>query len=144
MKPLQQFDDCLRQGIVKKQSPDSSRAEFLQAEAKKAYAFLQKKLDVFAVDEETANDFIKNCYDIIMELIRSKMLLQGYNASGNGAHEAEVAYLRRLGYKESDVRFANQLRYFRNGMLYYGELLDADYAKKVLAFTHRLYKKLSL
>ena len=77
-----------------------------------------------------------------MELIRAKMLLEGYNASGFGAHEAEVSYLRVLGFNENDVQFADQLRFFRNGMLYYGTILDKEYAEKVVAFTKGAYAKL--
>ena len=77
-----------------------------------------------------------------MEVIRARMLLEGYNASGHGAHEAEVSFLRILNLKENDVQFADQLRYFRNGMLYYGTILDKEYAEKVIEFTKRLYQKL--
>ena len=77
-----------------------------------------------------------------MELIRAKMLLKGYNTSGLGAHEAEVSYLRVLGFNENDVQFADRLRYFRNGMLYYGTILDEEYAKKVLEFTKKIYSRL--
>ena len=31
------------------------------------------------------------------------------------------------------------MRYFRNGMLYYGTILDKDYAEKVIGFTKRNY-----
>jgi len=77
-----------------------------------------------------------------MELIRAKMLLEGYNASGFGAHEAEVSYLRVLGFNEKDVQFADQLRFFRNGMLYYGTILDKEYAERVIEFTKKTYAKL--
>ncbi|MBI5391667.1 hypothetical protein HZB00_01565 [Candidatus Woesearchaeota archaeon] len=79
-----------------------------------------------------------------MEVIRAKMLLDGYNASGFGAHEAEVSYMRILGFKENEVQFADQLRYFRNGMLYYGTILDKGYAEKVIEFTKRTYEKLKM
>ena len=75
-----------------------------------------------------------------MELIRAKMLLEGFNSSGKGAHEAEVAYLRELKFSESDVQFANQLRYFRNGITYYGKRFNKDYALKVLGFLDKIYK----
>lgn len=143
MRAIKQFEEFIKNGIVKQQSPDVSRAEFLKEESKKSYTFLNKKLEVFGITDETANDLIKSSYDIIMELIRAKMLLEGYNASGQGAHEAEVSYLRTLGFKEKDVQFADQLRYFRNGMLYYGTSLDEDYAQKVIDFTNKLYKELS-
>ena len=111
-------------------------------ESEKSYTFLLKKIETFGIDEETANDSVKSCYDIIMELIRSKMLLNGYNASGQRAHEAEVSYLRVLGFNEKDVQFADQIRFFRNGMLYYGTILDKDYAETVIEFTKRIYTRL--
>jgi len=40
-----------------------------------------------------------------MELIRAKMLIDGFNASGHGAHEAEVSYTRKVGFKETEVQF---------------------------------------
>lgn len=66
------------------------------------------------------------------------MLESGFNSSGIGAHEAEVAYLRELGFSETKVKFCNQIRYFRNGMLYYGKSFDKDYAEKVVAFLEEL------
>ena len=47
-----------------------------------------------------------------------------------------------LGFDEKDVQFADQLRFFRNGMLYYGTQLDKAYAVKVIEFTKRIYTKL--
>lgn len=55
-------------------------------------------------------------------------------------HEAEVAYLRVIEFDEKDVQFADQMRYFRNGMLYYGTLLDKEYAEKIIEFTKRIYE----
>lgn len=143
MKAIRQFDDFLKEGIVKKQTPNISRAKFLVEDSAKTYAFLLKKIDIFAITDETSNDIVKSCYDIIMELIRARMLLEGYNASGHGAHEAEVSYMRLLGFDEKDVQFADQVRYFRNGMLYYGTLLDEEYAEKVIVFTKKIYALLS-
>ena len=50
--------------------------------------------------------------------------------------------LRKLGYSETEIQFVDQLRYFRNGMLYYGTILDKDYAEKVIEFTKRNYFKI--
>ena len=92
------------------------------------------------LSDVNANMFIRLCYDILMELIRSKMLLDGYNASGQGAHEAEVSYLRLLNFKENQIQFFNSLRYFRNGIIYYGKIMDKEYAQKVIDFTIDNYK----
>lgn len=59
-----------------------------------------------------------------MELIRALLLLEGLKAMGMHAHEAEVAFLRNIGFSESDVRLANELRHFRNRIVYDGKKLD--------------------
>ena len=142
MKDLKIFDEFIRQGIVKKQSPDKSRAEFLAKEAEQTYLNLLEMINKLGIKDKNANDYVKVCYDILTELIRAKMLLNGYNASGFGAHEAEISYLRNLGFKENDVRFADQMRFFRNGMLYYGTIMDKPYAEKVILFTKEKYSEL--
>jgi hypothetical protein len=87
-----------------------------------------------------ANFIADYCYDILMEIIRAKMFLDGYNA--NNSHEAEVSYLRTLGFSEADVAFMDELRYYRNGIKYYGTILDKNYADKVLAFMSKNYSKI--
>ena len=97
------FEDYVKQNIVKKQSPDKSRAKFLTEESVRSYKLLYELIEKIKVSNENANMFVKSCYDILMELIRAKMFIKGYNASGQGAHEAEVAYLRILGFSETEV-----------------------------------------
>ncbi len=142
MSAVISFNEFIKQNIVKKQSPDKSRAEFLIKEAENSYKLLSELIDKIKLEDKNANMFIKSCYDILMELVRAKMLLEGYNASGFGAHEAEISYLRVLGFNENDVQFADKIRFFRNGMLYYGTIMDKVYAKKVIEFTKRIYSKL--
>ena len=142
MRAIKQFEEFLREGIVRKQMPNKSRAEFLIKESGNNYNFLLELIDKIEIGNNNANTIVKICYDILMELIRAKMLLNGFNASGLGAHEAEVSYLRTLGFDENDVQFANQLRFFRNGMLYHGTILDKEYAEKVIDFVKKMYQKL--
>ena len=142
MKAIRLFNEFVKEGIVKKQAINKSRAKFLIKESENSYRFLMNVIGKMRIDDRNANDIIKDCYDIIMELIRAKMLLEGYNALGIGAHEAEVSYMGILGFNEKDVQFADQIRYFRNGMLYYGTILDKEYAEKVLEFLNRTYPKL--
>jgi hypothetical protein len=139
MKAVRNFEEFIKENIVKKQSPNISRMKFLILESERSHNVLEEMKEKIGLNDENANMFIKSCYDILMELIRAKMLSEGYNASGFGAHEAEVAYLRVIGFSERDVQFADQLRYFRNGMLYYGTKLDKEYAEKVMTFTKKSY-----
>lgn len=142
MSSLRNFQDFIKSQIVKKQSPNKSRAEFLLKEADKKDASLKERLEKLEVTDYNAGDYVESCYNIIMLIIRAKMLTEGFNASGSGAHEAEVSYLRNLGFKENEVQFMNQIRYFRNGMLYYGTVIDKDYAHNVLGFFKQIHPKL--
>ena len=142
MSAVKGFNEFIKNRIVKLQTPDKSRAEFLIKEAENSYRLLLELIKKIKLDDDNANMFVKSCYDILMELIMAKMLLEGYNASGFGAHEAEVSYLRALQFSENDVQFADQIRFFRNGMLYYGTALDKEYAVKVIEFTKRVYPRL--
>ncbi len=143
MKSAPEFEEFIKKGIVKKQTPNKSRAEFLVKETGQSYKYLFELVKKIGIGDFNANDYLKKCYDIIMELIRAKMLLEGYNASGFKAHEAEVSYLRKIGVRENEVQFVNQMRFFRNGMLYYGTIFDEEYAKKVIEFTKKIYGSLT-
>jgi len=95
---------------------------------------LKERIEKIGINKKNANSIIKDCYDILMELIRAKLLLNGYNSSGRFAHEAEVSYLRKLNFLDSEISFLNDLRYFRNSVTYYGKILDKEYAEKVISF----------
>lgn len=142
MKPLKNFDEFLKQGIVSARTPDRARARSLAEESEKRKRFLTQMLDKIGLSDENANYFIENSYDLLIELIRAKLLTDGFSSSGTGSHEAEVSYLARLSFAEKDIRFMNELRYHRNGILYYGKDFDAEYAKKVIEFLENIYPKL--
>lgn len=142
MKNVEIFEMFVKKGIVKKQAVDKSRANDLIEEAMKSYEVLTKFVNKLGIEDISANHVIKNSYDVLMEFIRAKMFLEGFNSSGYGAHEAEVSYLRRLNFSEKEVLFANQLRYYRNSINYYGKKFDKDYAEKVFKFLSKIIGKL--
>jgi hypothetical protein len=74
-------------------------------EAEEKKRFLDLTLQKIPSEEMNANYIVDSCYDILMELTRAKMFMQGYNSSSS--HEAEVSFLRVLGFAEADVRFMN-------------------------------------
>lgn len=142
MKLPKEFEYYVQRKIIKKQMPDKSRAEFLIKESEKSLQGLRKRVDVMGIDEFNANSIIKDCYDIIMELIRAKMFLEGYSASGSFAHEGEISYLKKLKFSENEISFLNQLRYFRNAITYYGKILDKEYAEKIYSFLNKIIGRL--
>lgn len=137
MKPFKEF---LELGIVKKQTPNKQRVLSLIKEAEEKKLFLEMLLKDITPEKMNANFIVDYCYDILMELIRAKMFLMGLNP-GN-SHEAEVSYLRELGFPEANVLFMDEIRYYRNGTKYYGTILDKEYANAVLEFMNKIYPKL--
>ncbi|MBS3100309.1 hypothetical protein J4463_03810 [Candidatus Pacearchaeota archaeon] len=137
------FNYYLRKGIVKKGTFNAPRAQFLKVETEKSFIGLKNRIEKLGIDEFNANSIIKDVHDIILEKIRAKMMLDGYSASGNFAHEAEVAYMKLLGFSEQEVSFANELRQSRNSISYYGKLFEEDYAKKCFEFLTTINLKLS-
>ena len=142
MKAPDIFDNYLKKGTIRKSAIDKPRAEFLISESQKTFNSLKKRLEVLGVDEDNANSIVKDCYDVLMELIRARLLLDGYRSSGLFAHTAEVSYLRKMGFEEKEVLFIDGMRYFRNSVTYYGKILGKDYAEKVAKFTKEIYSKI--
>lgn len=142
MSSLKHFEDFVSRGIVKKQSPDKSRSAFLVKNAEKEYKTLLEMVQKLGVNDLSVDTYVKNGHDILMSYVRAKMLIDGYYASGWGGHEAEVSYMRKLGFSESELQFADQLRFFRNGIMYYGTQLDVEYALKVLDFIKEMIPRL--
>jgi hypothetical protein len=142
VNPLRSFEEFLDDGTVRRQRVDVPRAASLKEESEKRRAFLKEMQQKIGVNDNNANYFVETAYDVLMELARAKLLLDGYISAGAYAHEAEVAYLRMLGFSEADVRFANDLRYFRKGIMYYGKRFDSSYALQVLQFLDKVFPHL--
>jgi hypothetical protein len=136
------FENYIKKKIVRKISSDSERANSLVIVAERRMFSMNENMKKIGIKEENANDYVEYCYDIIMCLIRSQMYSAGWQSSGFGAHEAEISFLRKLGFPEAEVEFANQLRYFRNGMHYYGTILNKEYAEKTIKFMRDVYPRL--
>ncbi len=142
MSHVKEFREYLEAGIAKRQSPDIPRAKSLIEESAESYAILKEYIKSSGIADRNANHIIKNSYDILMGLVRARMLAKGFGTTGQGAHEAEVSFLGELSFHENEIEFADRLRYFRNGILYYGKKFDAEYAKKVIAFLEKMRAKL--
>jgi len=134
------FREFVESGIVKRQTPNKERALSIVRETEEKKQFLEISLKSIPNEKMYPNFIVDQCYDILMELVRAKMLIDGYNPGGS--HEAEVSYLRILGFSEQDVRFMNEMRYYRNGTKYYGTILTMEYAENTIEFMNRIYTKL--
>lgn len=134
------FEEFLKLGIVKTQTPNINRAISLIKEAEGKKRFLEVTLKNIPPQQIHYNSVAESCYDILMELIRAKMFIDGFNSKNS--HEAEVSYMKILGFTEAEIRFMNEIRYNRNGIKYYGTVIGKEYAEMVLQFMHKIYPKL--
>ena len=139
---IKEFSEFIENQTVRKIKPEKERAKSLLKESERKFRVLDRQIKSLGIDKDLANEYILLCYDCLMFLIRAKMVLEGYYASGKEAHEAEISFLKILNFKDLDIQFLDQMRYYRNGMLYYGTNLDEEYAKKVIEFTKKNYFKL--
>jgi hypothetical protein len=140
MSFLKSFELFVREGVVKKQSPDAERASSLIKEAEDKKSFFDRVIKTFSIKNTNSNYILETSYDILIELVRAKLFLEGFNSSNS--HEAEVSYMRNLNFNEEEVQFMNSLRYYRNGIKYYGRVFDKEYALKVYEFLIKLYPKI--
>ncbi|MEM4398114.1 MAG: hypothetical protein QW757_05845, partial [Candidatus Woesearchaeota archaeon] len=139
---LKTFEDFIKEGIVKKITPDIERAKNLILESERKQKVMNEMIKNIGIDDSKANDYIEYCYNIIMFLLRAHMLKNGFTSTGIGAHEAEVSFAEKLGFTEKEISLLDQLIYFRNGILYYGKRFDKEYAEKIIKFTINKYLKL--
>ena len=133
---IKRFEEFVKSGIVRRRSPDVERAKSLIAESERKREFLYSVIKNVPEEKMNPNFIIEYCYDILLELIRAKILVDGYITV---SHEAEVSYMRNLGFSEHEVRFMDEVRYHRNGIKYYGKNFDKEYAEKVFAFMEKIY-----
>ena len=140
MKQLKKFEEFLSLGTVWKQNKDIERAKSLVSEVEDKFNFFKRVKEKMGIDDLSPNFVVETCYDILLELIRAKLLFEGYVSD---SHEAEVSFMRNLGFNEGDVIFMNGLRYHRNGIKYYGKRFEQEYSGKVLGFLEKIYSRLS-
>ncbi|MEK6893196.1 MAG: HDIG domain-containing metalloprotein [Nanoarchaeota archaeon] len=90
--------------------------------------------------------FIKEHYEIIRELISIILLLDGFKASGEGAHKKQIEYLE-ANYKEfnkSEIMLIDELRLTRNKIAYDGFFIKEDYIERKMKEISEVIDKLML
>ena len=101
MRPLQRFE---RYPCIRSITPNIPRAQSLLEESKRRLDFLKRMQKSIDVDAESSHIYIEISYDILIAMSRALMFCDGFHASGEGAHEAEVAFLVTKGIAEKTVR----------------------------------------
>lgn len=130
------FEYFITKGEVKKQTKNEAVARALIKESLDRLSFI-KRLEV---SEENAKYIIENAYDVIRELIEARLSIEGFKSY---SHEATVLFLKKFPeFKESEIRFIDNLRKIRHGIKYYGKEASLNEAKIVLNFLNSILSKL--
>ena len=139
---LKDFNEYLTEDIARKILPDKSRAVSLVEDSNKRHDFLTQVTKNITITDDNTNYVIEEVYDILISLIRAKMFIDGYEASGNYAHQAEVSCLRELNFLEAERNIMDEIRKFRNGIRYYGRRYMKNEADNCLNFMNSILPKL--
>lgn len=136
------FEEHLMKGIIRKVSPNRQRAISLTEDSDKRYSFLIQVIKNLPLTDDNANYFIEEVYDILIGLIRAKLFIEGYETSGNYAHEAEISYLKKTDFLEAEITTMDEIRQFRNGIKYYGRRYTKEEADNAIKFMDSILPKL--
>jgi len=139
---LKNFSEYLKEGIARKTLPDKKRASSLIENSDKRNFFFEQIINAVDITDDNANYVIEQVYDILIELIRAKIIFDGYYASGNYAHEAEVSYLKELNFTDFEISMLDEIRKFRNGVKYYGKRYNKNEAESSIRFKNSVINKL--
>ncbi len=126
-----EFDYYLKIGLVKKSFVDRNRAKSLIKIASERLT-LAKKL-------ENPNFKLEMSYEAIIECIEAIMSLKGYKSY---SHEANIAFLKNIGFQESEIIKIDNLRKLRHRSKYYGESISKEVSKNAIKVAEITIQKL--
>ena len=75
MRLVKLFEEFIKEGIVKRITPDKQRVKSLIAESERKMSSLYKHIEKLGFSDENSNDYVEYCYDIVMYLIRAKLYM---------------------------------------------------------------------
>jgi len=130
------FEDFIKEGSVRRVSPDRQLARSLVKIAK----LRLKNLESISIMDENSFSFIENCYEAIREMIDALMALKGFKSY---SHEASVEFLKdfyslKIGY--ALVNKVDNYRKIRNDIKYKGLLTTKKEAEEILKNTKTIIK----
>ena len=125
------FDDFVKEGSVRKVSPDKMLAKSLV----KIALLRVKNLEIMKMTDENSFSVVENCYEAIRELIDALMALKGFKSY---SHEANIEFLRKfylvnVGY--ANINKIDRYRRIRNDIKYEGLLTTKSEADEILKNT---------
>ena len=131
------FEDFIKEGKVRKATPDRFMAESIIKNTFEDLKFLEQT----KLTELSKRKLVTNYYDSLRSLLEAMALRDGYKVY---SHEAFTFYLREKEESEISLKF-DRFRKKRNAINYYGESVSVEevkeYSKEMKKIIIELKKK---
>lgn len=129
---IRAFEECLEEGAVQKQPPDSQKAHALMSKAGKRLAYVKER----PIRQDYAEFAFEDAYDVMREASTALMSLRGFKPL---SHEAVIAYLKdKEGLNMARIMKFDGFRRLRNRSLYEAQEISAAKAGEALQFAEKL------
>jgi len=130
------FEEFVKSGEVKQREKNNILAGALIKSAEKRLNFVRK----LEISNENAENIVENSYDIIRELIETRLSKDGYKSY---SHEATILYLKKFKqFSDKEISQLDWLRKTRIGTKYYGKESNKEEAGEVINFLDKILPKL--
>ena len=117
------WKECIEKGIITITEPDKERSKKMLNMANTRLEFWDKK-----VEDKFTSLKVEAYYDIIKELIFSKIYKEGYNCTN---HICLIAYLNeKMKSFDFEIQKINELRKVRNEINYRGLMIKKEYIER--------------
>ena len=134
---LNLFKDYLKQGQVKKKTPDPEEAKALFKQSQDRIEYIQNK----DINEKAAKFILQDSYESLRETAQSLMSIKGFKPY---SHEATIAFIKEFysdNFSEEEIYKFDYFRQLRNNSVYKAAEVSKEDAENLLAFTKHVIKK---
>ena len=127
MKP-ERAERLMREGLLKSVSPDIAKARSLMISAEKTASYAA----ALQVTENSATVIFRELYESLRMLGEARLCLLGYSTD---SHEAQLEALEDYcPAANMRLTYLNRFREIRHKANYYGNLVEPERAKEIIAF----------
>jgi uncharacterized protein (UPF0332 family) len=128
---INSFDNYLKQGKVKRQTPNPEEARALLEKAKLRVEYSKSRM----IDGRTAQFSLEDSYEALREAVQSLMALKGYKPY---SHEATISFIKEFyDFPAEDIFEFDRFRRIRNDSVYGAVPVSIEDAKECMVFASR-------
>lgn len=132
---MENWKECLEENFVLKISPDKAKAKSLIETANGRVDYVKNII----LNESNANYIFEDYYSSILEYLHALVILDGYKVIN---HLCLGYYLKEILKKEGLFRIFDDLRFKRNGLVYYGKRMEFEVSLDAINKCKKLIREL--